>query len=461
MNKNLRSLLLILFSGVIVIMGCNSENTRSEQARSGNNATLEGFYYYSGFDSTSNTYNSISSASDGRIYYVLSSGSYDVGAQFYIYDPKTDEIEHVADLSDASGEGGTNLIPQGKSHVNFFEKEGKLYFATHLGVYEIFNGVELIPRNLPDGYEPYPGGHFLSYDMETGDFEKLATAPHGEGIISMRMDTDRGHLYGLTWPSGYFLHYDLNTGNMVERDPVSGAGEAGTLGEDFRVVARSLFVDSGTGIVYYSTAEGDIYGYDPATETISLLEGVDLRKDYFGQYDYTRQGSMAYHWRKVVWYEPEQVAYGVHATSGYLFRLDPREPKLEVIQRITSEPSQKSGMFDRFYYGYLGFDLGPDGETLYYLTGGPAYIDGQLAERDESVLIGARGLENLHVVTYHIPTGTYTDHGPVVYPDGDIPTYANSIALDHDGNVYTLARHDRDGEIVMDLVRIPNPFKQK
>ncbi|MEX2573455.1 MAG: hypothetical protein WD317_04120 [Balneolaceae bacterium] len=438
--------------------GCEPAQNGRDQS-SDPDEPLTAQYYYSGFDSTSNTYNSISTASDGRVYYVLSSGSMDKGGQAYVYDPETDQVEFLADLTEISGENEQNTIPQGKSHVNFFERNGRLYFATHLGVYEKINGIELIPQNLPDGYEPYPGGHFLSYDMETGEFEKLATAPGGEGIITMRMDQERGHIYGITWPSGYFLHYDVENGTLKNMGRISGRGEAGTPGDDFRVLPRSMVVDPESGTVYYSTADGDIHGYNPVSESIDIVEGVSMRLDYFGQYDPTRPGDMAYHWRKIVWYPEEEVAYGVHATSGYLFRFDPREPSLEVVERITSEPSKRTGMFDQFYYGYLGFDLGPDGETLYYLTGSPAYIDGKRVERDEEILIGARGLENLHLVTYHIPDRKYTDHGPIYYPDGSWPTYANSIAVGHDGSVYTIARHERDGNVIMDLVKIPSPFE--
>lgn len=415
-------------------------------------------FYNSGFDSTTYTYNSLSVLSDGRVHYVLSTKSLNYGGHYYIYDPETDRIEFVADLTDASGESDLNAIPQGKSHVNFFEYDDKVYFATHLGYYEIIGGFELIPETAPEGFELYPGGHFLSYDPQTGQFERLATAPHGEGIISMRMDERRGQIYGLTWPTGYFLHYDMESGELNDLGPISGRGEAGTPGEDFGVVTRSLFVDHVTGVVYYSTADGSIYGYDPQVGELELLEGVDLRRDYFGQYDPLRPGSMAYHWRKIVWYEPEEVAYGVHATSGYLFRIDPREPSLELVERITSEPSRRTGMYDLFYYGYLGFDLGPDGETLYYLTGAPAYIDGRRVERDEEVQIGSRGLENLHLVTYHIPSETYTDHGRILLEDGTIPTYAHSIGVGLDGAVYTIVSIERDGELLTDLLRIPNPF---
>ena len=50
--------------------------------------------------------------------------------------------------------------------------------------------------------------------------------------------------------------------------------------------------------------------------------------------------------------------YGVHGNSGYLFRFDPVREQVEVLDRITSEPSRRSGMFDEFSYGYLGFTLG-------------------------------------------------------------------------------------------------------
>ncbi len=51
--------------------------------------------------------------------------------------------------------------------------------------------------------------------------------------------------------------------------------------------------------------------------------------------------------------------------------------RVELLDRLTSVPSKLSGMFDQFSYGYLGFTLGPDGHTIYYLTGGPIYVDGQ------------------------------------------------------------------------------------
>jgi hypothetical protein len=106
-------------------------------------------------------------------------------------------------------------------------------------------------------------------------------------------------------------------------------------------------------------------------------------------------------------------------------------------------------MFDQFSYGYLGFTLGPDQQTLFYLTGGPIYRDGRRVTGKDSTGKGeAKGEEDLHLVTYHIPTGKYSDHGAVYYENGGHPSYVNSIAVGRDGSVYTLARVPQPGDKV-------------
>src|SRR5215471_9243543 len=119
--------------------------------------------YNSGFAESHDTYNAMGRGSDGRIYYVLSSESIEVGAQMFAFEPKTRHIERLGDLTEACGEKALKALPQGKSHVNFVEADGKLYFATHVGVYAIIDGMEKMGVP-PRGYKPYPGGHLLSYD---------------------------------------------------------------------------------------------------------------------------------------------------------------------------------------------------------------------------------------------------------------------------------------------------------
>ncbi len=191
-----------------------------------------------------------------------------------------------------------------------------------------------------------------------------------------------------------------------------------------------------------------------------MVQGDNLRKDYFGTWNPLDGQSMGYGWRQAVWYAPENAIYATHGRSGYLFRFDPRAERVDVLRRIASEPSLRSGMYDDFHFGYLSFTLGPDGHTLYYLT------EGAIVENGKRVLAyaqppgappGARGepIEDLHLITYDIPVEKYTDHGAIFFSDGGRPGLVNSIAVGKDGSVYCITSIPGNGGRHIDLIRIP------
>jgi hypothetical protein len=406
----------------------------------------------SGFPQSHDTYNGMGTGSDGRIYYVLCSELPDVGARMYVLDPATAKVEFLGDLTEASGEKGTNAIAQGKSHVRFVEAAGKLWFATHIGFYSIIDDMEK-PGIPPAGMKPYRGGHILAWDMKSHKFEDHGLAPAGEGIITMNMDPRRMRVYGITWPTGIFFRYDVGKKEWKELGRFFEQGENGK-GATYRTICRSLAIDPEDGSVYFSTSDGAIRRYRYTADAVEKVAGDDLKKDYFGLYDVTSPGHMAYSWRQVFYHPATRMVYGVHGNSGYLFRFDPRAERVEVLQRITSMPSQLSGMFDQFSYGYLGFTLGPDGQTIYYLTGGPIYREGRRVTGKDTTGKGeAKGEEDLHLVTYHIPDAKYADHGAVYFQDGGRPSYVNSIAVGKDGTVYTLARIPQpEGKVHVELI---------
>lgn len=441
----------------LALTGCVKEQRQAQEVKKPDRLTAT--VYDSGFAKAHDSYNAISTASDGKIYYVLSSESVDEGGQMFCFDPSSKKIEHLGDLTEACGEKGKKAIPQGKSHVNFVEADGKLYFATHVGYYTIRNGMETIGVP-PSGYQAYPGGHFLSYDMKSKKFEDLAIAPEKEGIITMNMDAKRGRIYGITWPTGYFIRYDLRTKELKNLGPVARKGES-TNGPDYETIGRSIAVDPGDGSAYFSNSRGTIFRYRYEQDSFAPVQADNLVKDYFGKYDPSSPGTMGYNWRQTAWYEPGHAIYGVHGNSGYLFRFIPAEESVEVLDRITSESSRLSGMFDQFSYGYLGFTLGPDGQTLHYLTGAPVYERGTRVAGKKTTAKGeAKGIEDLHLVTYHIPTARYEDHGPVFLENGERPTYVNSIAVGKDGTVYTLARVSGKGPLRSDLISFDGPLKR-
>ncbi|MEX0744279.1 MAG: hypothetical protein WD118_01645 [Phycisphaeraceae bacterium] len=407
----------------------------------------------SGFALSDSNFYSLSRASDGCIYYTLCSHDIDTHGQVYRHDPQRDIVEHLGDLGEIVGEAGTGTIPQGKSHSPFYEHAGSLYFSTHYGFYSPSSDREA-PGEVPEGYKPYPGGHFIRYDMAARRFHALAQARAGEGMVAFHMDGQRGRLYGLTWPHAHFISYDLNSDTLRDHGPVSRGGELGR-GDQYFCICRCFGIDPRNGNVYWTNADGQILRYQIDGDAIGPLQHATLKRDILGNWDTQKPGHQGYNWRHLFWYEPWQKFIGVHPKSGYLFQFDPATEQLDLIDRICAEPLRRSGRFEPFRYGYLTLELGPDGETIYYITGGPAVVaeDGRRIE------------PTLHLVTYHLGSGRYRDHGVLRLEDGRYPTLTQSLAVHPNGRLYTAPWIEKptgtDREKVneqCDLISFANPL---
>ena len=417
-------------------------------------AVLTARVYPSQFTMSDSNFDSLSLASDGNLYYTLCSHNMDTHARVYRFDPEGEEVRLLGDLGEIVGEAGTKTIPQGKSHSPYYEYEGKLYFATHYGYYKPSSNKEE-PGEVPPGYKPYPGGHFVSYDMTTGKFKDLAKAPVGEGILTMNMDTKRKRLVGLTWPRGFFIYYDLDTERLENLGPGSRGGELGE-GDTYFCLCRSFGIVPEDGSVYFTNADGEIKRYDYAKDRIEST-GVSLKRDMFGHWDVHKPGHQGYNWRKVLWHSAYKKFFAVHPKSGYLFSYDPEAAKIEILERICADELRKNGRFEPFRYGYLSLAFGPDHETLYYLTGtyGLEAEDGRKVD------------ETLHLTTYSLRTGTYMDHGVLRLEDGRYPTMTQTLVVHPNGKLYSVPwieklKKDRSPEDKVghqvDLIGFDNPL---
>lgn len=405
-------------------------------AQGSSSQTIQATAYNSHFPAAAKpgeSFNGIGVASNGMVYYVISSDKYNIAGQMYSFNPKTKAITHIDNLNDAVGQDHKKEVAQGKSHVEFMQDGDKLYFTTHLGYYQPSKGgVERMATAAPNGYGPYPGGHFMTYDLKTGKFQSLAIAPGGQGIIAFNMDARRGRLYGITWPKGDFLTYDLKTKKLKDHGTKFHGGEMGKLGSTYRAICRRIDLDPLDGSAYFTTGDGVIYRYDYNKQTVKAVSGVNLRKDYFGKFNPSDEG-MAYNWRAAVYVPSQHAIYAVNGRSGYLFRFDPSAPSVEVLKRLTSIPAKRRGMYGPFLYGYLGLVLGPDGHTLYYMTAAP------IPKEREHLNDSSEGKDGTHLITYNIATGKYTDHGAIVLQNGAPIHPPQALVMGLDGTLYTLA----------------------
>lgn len=461
--KVLSGLPLWFFFLGVLLSGCNNKKTEAETEIPDSSHLLEATAYNSSMSATTTaTFNGLSAASDGKIYYALATHIMDTAAQIFVMDPQNGSIEHLADLSEICGEKDKKVVAQGKVHVNFYEAKGKLFFATHMGYYEVKDGLEEvgIPKN---GFGPYPGGHFLSFDLSTREFKDLGIAPGGEGIITMNIDKDREVLYGITWPAGLLLRYTLSENKLENLGPTTmGKGEAGKVGQDYRVICRSIVVNPDNGTIYFTNSEGQIKYLSFGETELKTVENVGLNRDYFGKYDVNATRSMGYNWRQAFWNTSDKKIYALHGSSGYLFRFDPETANVEVLERLASRQSKKTGMNDAFDFGYLSFMQGPDGHTIFYLTSAPSAKGMQDLNRgrteSKGVGLSSEDIE-LHLITYDINREEYKDHGPVYLKDGQSPILVNSITIGSDGTIYALGRIRDGGSGRSDLIGIPNPLK--
>ena len=374
--------------------------------------SLQGKMIDGGFYPGDSNYHALVHASDGSIYYAICSHDRNTHVHLFRYDPETDEVAVVADIGEELGEDGTVNIPQGKIHCDLFEYVGKLYFGTHVGSYK---------RGGTKDHGPYPGGHFMSYDLATGTFEDYGIGEPEEGMVSLQMDKKRGRLYTLTWPSAIFVYYDLKTGTKKSFGP-SVHGHAYINNVEFGGVPRSLGIDPRNGNVYWYTLGETVSCYSYDSDTIEVLSDHKLGRPILKIH---RPGSDndKVSWRSIRWREADNLFYGITSLGEQLISYDPQTGSVEVIDRIAPGPNRKSGELSG---ASLAYDLSSDGKTFYYVNHlRPSTSDTKKWAVDE-----------LHLVTYDVTLRNYTDHGPIVLEDGRKPKDTQGMEIGRDGNIY-------------------------
>ena len=200
--------------------------------------------------------------------------------------------------------------------------------------------------------------------------------------------------------------------------------------------------------------KGPEYINNPDTDEVTILTHVSMRRDIFGKWGPHTPGHQGYNWRDLVYNAARGVFYGVHPKSAFLFEFDPDGEKIRVLERICSEPLRQSGGYEPFRCGYLTLRQGTDGETLYYLTGGPRR---QHERRDI--------WETTHLVTFDLHTGTYRNHGMLRLEDGRFVNMSHSLAVGGEGRLYAcpwIERLTSDGQqeakSQVDLISFADPL---
>lgn len=363
--------------------------------------------YDPGFDEGDSNYHSLISASDGRIYFTVSTHRHDRHARLFCFDPSVRKMVYAIDIGVALQESPGHL-PHGKVHVPLFEVDGKIYFATHVGYYQ----------QLPGSRAVYPGFHILLHDMSTGSIVDLYRGPHPEGLISAVMDSKRMIYYGLTWPSGLLVRCAI-TCDKLQVSPSPCASDTDKLVRTKRI-CRALGLDD-QGFVYGSCVSGSIWRCTAEGQP-RLVPGVNVLQGAISPI--SRRGRSHNAWREVIWDDADRCFYGIHAGTQSLFRFQPHRKKIEPLARLGTEADRTRGHAP--YGSQLGLAIGPD-RVIYHLAHGPP--------------VGRRNRmrRSVYLVSYDLARSQVKDHGPVRLVSGEQVIFAESLTSDPAGNLYSVA----------------------
>ncbi len=349
----------------------------------------------------------ISAADRQYVYFSVSTHSGEDHADVFRFDRETGAIEHLANLGDVVGSEFPEDVPQEKIHTPILPAGDVFYAATCDG------------RDYPDRI--YRGGHWLAIDRDSGQVRDLGRSASGDGILTAAYDPQAGLLYGHTNHRGRLVVFHPETGE--ERD--LGFPWEGWEGDWPRGI--ELMVAPNGRVYGGRPPDAQFWEYDPQRDRLRTLS-IDLplpaevaagdRKAIEQSADLGIHGA--------VWDEEDGCFYFVRSFDEMLGRLYPGTDD-EPARAELVHPLRPPGLERLWGNRLAACALVRVGRILYYFP-----------------YTGWGGVA--HLVSYHLDTESWTDHGPIVTDGGRRIAEVHSADAGPDGKLYLVAfTYSREG----------------
>lgn len=284
-------------------------------------------------------------AKSGKIYIGLCTHA--DTSNFYEFDPATETMTHIADLSTFKGERGDGVRTSGKIHVPCVEdNEGNIYFG------------DFCEDNGPEAVDPasYRGPHWFKFDPKSRKLTNLGRISRHSGLLGLTVDRERKRLYGLA-ENGHLYMYDLEQGITLDKGRVDDWDICRTIGSD----------DEGN--VYGAFPVNRVWKYDPEMDRAYDLQNVRVPNDPRVS-PRTMSNPMIDRkilWRILEWQPEERVFYGISNSDCRLFRFDPNagaEGEIEALSLMCGDRYLNDDP-KKIPLATLAFTLAP-GNKVYY-----------------------------------------------------------------------------------------------
>jgi len=263
--------------------------------------TVQSHRFTGGSEREDSMWSALYAAKSGKLYIGLCTHA--EAAHFFEFDPQSQAMLHVADLTAFKGERGKGIRTTGKIHVRMGEDEqGRIYFG------------DFCEDTGPECVDPasYRGPHWFRYDPAQRQLENLGQINRQWGLLGFVLEPKYGRLYGLA-EDGHLYTLDLKSKVTTDLGRV-----------DDWDICRTIFADD-EGNVYGSFPIGRIWKYDPRRDRLSDLRGTRVPLDPRAT-PRTMSNPLIdrkVYWRVIEWDPKERVAYGIVVGDSMLFKFDP------------------------------------------------------------------------------------------------------------------------------------------
>lgn len=382
--------------------------------------------------------------SNGKVYFTVCSHAAGQPAHLFEFDQHLRMVRKLWDTSLSLANDGS--VVQGKIHSPLAEINGELFACTHSSW---FREDHTDPRT-GQIQSPYPGGCVFAVRMNSGQGRIIAgpldqnpaTAfvrpgkmyMKGQGLVTGIFDTRRMMLYAISWPSAIFLKVNLITGAVGSYGAQQENGETVPRSDSgYQLVLRTLGLDD-DGNVYGSTGRGQIWKYDPVTDQTVLMNS---RMENGTRAKLPVKRPWLNMWRTILWNQHERVFYGIHWSTSWLFRFDPRADQIAPVapwracHMITAAKNPDNAQ--------VGLAMGAD-HVLYGLVHAPS--------------LKKSAMRSVHLLTYDINRKLLKDHGAILAQDGKALMFAQSCAVAPNGDVYTVGWIEVERELRAEISKL-------
>ena len=373
-------------------------------------------YRFPGPDRPAQMWSALYVASNGRVYTGLC--THGDAATFYEFDPATEKMRLLANLTEVAHERGRGVWTTGKIHVQMQELDGWIYFGA------------LCEDNGPPAvdFSSYGGVHWYRVELATGKVEQLGLITRYWGLLGQAMDKTRRLIYGLG-EDGRLYRYHIKDDWTEELGRV-----------DDWDICRTIFSDD-AGNVYGSYSGGLLWKLDAATGRIIDFDFLRLpvvnQSRTMANPMIDRRGQ----WRVVAWDTVDQAAYGIIGGSNQLFRFNVRdgaEGSITLLAEMCAPPFRGGDPF-KIPSATLAMALSAGERKIYYLPVLEGDFDYGAVKLDLKLPDGlaAGELPPLSfLVTYDLKTHERRDLGVLRATDGRLAYGMGGAKVDARGRLW-------------------------